>query len=356
MKFGILYNIDYHEEVHGTPDRYYGQILDQVVAAEALGYQAVWFGEHHYEKYSFGAPPVMAMAAAARTRTIRIGTGVALLPLHHPVQLAQEYALLDQLSGGRLDWGVGRGFLKYGYELLGVDPDESTERYRETLEIVVKAWTARGPFSHKGSFYELTGYECFPPPLQQPTPPIFASGAGTPASYVYAGQKGFNLATAFFVPNRDMVREGIRSYRDALRASGIDPKDRKVVSVMQMYCAEDARRAREGWRYTNNYLKFFAGIDARRPNAVKTAEAAEMPSETVARQYGNLTFEYFDEQNLCLIGTPDALVAKLRWVDEFYGQPDMLLLEVAQGGLPPAEVIPMLELFARHVMPSFDTR
>lgn len=353
MKFGILYNIDYHEAVHGTPDRYYGQILDQIVAAEDLGYHAVWFGEHHYEKYSFGAPPVMATAAVARTRRIRIGTGVALLPLHHPVLLAQEYALLDQLSGGRLDWGVGRGFLKFGYELLGVDIDESTERYRETLEIVHSAWTAKGPISHKGRFYELNGFECFPPPLQRPTPPIFSSGAGTPASFVYAGQKGYNLATAFFVPNRDSVRDGIRAYRDALRSNGFDPNERQIVSVMQMYCADDARRAREGWLYTSNYLKFFAGIDARRPSVRREVEA---PGADGIRQYGELSFEFFDEQNLCLIGTPDKLVAKLRWVDDFYGQPDVLLLEVAQGGLPPDEVIPMLELFAREVMPEVDRR
>lgn len=349
MKFGLLYNIDYHEEVHGSPSQYYGQILDQVVAAEDLGYHSVWFGEHHYEKYSFGAPPVMAMAAASRTKSIRIGTGVALLPLHHPVLLAEEYALLDQLSGGRLEWGVGRGFLKYGYDLLGIDPDESVQRYRETLEIVIKAWTSKGPFSHDGPFFTLVDYESFPPPKQQPTPPIFATGAGTPSSYVYAGELGVNLATAFFSPNRDLVRDGIRAYRAALQAQGIDPKDRQVLSVMQMFCADDEAQARDGWRYTSNYLKFFSGIDARRPASTHQTGAG---GAGLSRM-GELTFDFFDEQHLCLIGTPDKLVAKLRWIDDFYGQPDVLLLEVAQGGMPPQMVIPTLELFAREVIPAW---
>ena len=351
MKFGLLYNIDYHEDVHGSPNRYYGQILDQIVAAEELGYHAAWFGEHHYAKYSFGAPPVMAMAAAARTKTIRVGTGVSLLPLHHPVLLAEEYGLLDQLSGGRLDWGVGRGFLQYGYELLGVSSDESTDRYREILEVVIKAWSG-SPFSHSGKYYDFVDYECFPAPLQRPTPPIFATGAGTASSYVYAGEMGLNLATAFFSPNRDFVRDGIQNYRAALKVQGIDPRTRNVLSVMQMYCAQDEAAAVAGWQYTSNYLKFFAGIDAGRPSVARQPDGGRVGGAAVSRM-GELTFEFFDQQNLCLIGTPDKLVEKLRWVDDFYDRPDVLLLEVAQGGLPPAEVIPMLELFAREVMTHF---
>ena len=116
MKFGILYNTDYHAEAHGPPARYYEQILQQIRLEEELGFHSVWFGEHHYQGYSFGAPPVMAMAAAARTERIRLGTGVSLLPLHHPIRLAEEYATLDVLSGGRLEYGVGRGFLRYPFD------------------------------------------------------------------------------------------------------------------------------------------------------------------------------------------------------------------------------------------------
>jgi alkanesulfonate monooxygenase SsuD/methylene tetrahydromethanopterin reductase-like flavin-dependent oxidoreductase (luciferase family) len=103
VKFGLLYNTDYHAASHGPPERYYAELLDQVVLAERLGYDSAWFGEHHYSAYSFGAPAVMATAAAGRTRRIRLGTGVSLLPIHNPIRLAEEYATLDVLSGGRLE-------------------------------------------------------------------------------------------------------------------------------------------------------------------------------------------------------------------------------------------------------------
>ena len=112
MKFGILYNTDYYPAAHQSPSNYYAQLLEQTELAEKLGFDAVWFGEHHYSGYSFGSPSLIAMAAATRTRRIRLGTGVSLIPLHHPIRLAEEYAMLDVLSGGRLEYGIGRGFLK----------------------------------------------------------------------------------------------------------------------------------------------------------------------------------------------------------------------------------------------------
>ena len=153
MKFGLLYNTDYYPEIHGSASRYYAEILEQTELAEALGYHAVWFGEHHYSGYSFGSPPVIAMAAAARTKRIKLGTGVSVVPLNHPIRLAEEYAMLDVLSEGRLEYGIGRGFLNYSYTVFGINPDESHARYREGSELILKAWTADGPFSFDGKFW-----------------------------------------------------------------------------------------------------------------------------------------------------------------------------------------------------------
>ena len=158
MKFGLLFNTDYHAEVHGPPAEYYAHILDEIVLAEALGFHSAWFGEHHYSAYSFGAPAVMATAAAARTNRIRLGTGVSLLPIHNPIRLAEEYATLDILSGGRLEYGVGRGFLRYALDLFGVEEDESHERYREALELILKAWTSRESFDFEGRFWNCLLY------------------------------------------------------------------------------------------------------------------------------------------------------------------------------------------------------
>jgi alkanesulfonate monooxygenase SsuD/methylene tetrahydromethanopterin reductase-like flavin-dependent oxidoreductase (luciferase family) len=352
MRFGVLYNIDYHAEIHGSASRYYGAILDQVVALEELGYDSVWFGEHHYARYSFGSPATIAMAAAARTTRIRVGTGVSLAPLHHPLRLAEEYAMLDVLSGGRLEYGVGRGFLKTAYDLFGIDAEESHRRFREAIEVILAAWGAAGAaFDWTGEFWTLRGVECFPPPLQQPHPPLYASGAATPESYTWAGERGLHLATAFFIPRQQLVQAGVRAYRAALSEAGVDPATREVLGVIQMYCADtEADAAQRGWSYTKNYLEFFSALDTRNPH--QTAAYQNYKGSRSGRTMGDLTFEQFDQANLALIGTPDRLIEKLHWVEEFY-EPDGLLLEVAQGGMPPEEVIPTCERFARHVMAQF---
>ncbi len=231
MKFGLLFNTDYHAEVHGPPSEYYGHILDQIVLAEELGFHSAWFGEHHYSAYSFGAPAVMATAAAARTRRIRLGTGVSLLPIHNPIRLAEEYATLDVLSGGRLEYGVGRGFLRYALDLFGVEEDESHERYREALTLILRAWTSREPFSFEGRYWSVADYQFFPPPLQTPHPPIYASATLTPESFVWTANQGFHLATACFVPNKLGVRTGIELYRKTLAESGFDPRSREVAGA-----------------------------------------------------------------------------------------------------------------------------
>src|SRR2546426_5587172 len=131
MKFSILYNTDYYPEVHGSASQYYGQILEQVQLEEELGFDAVWFGEHHSSGYSFGSPPVMAMAAAARTKRIRLGTGVSLIPLNHPVRLAEEYAMLDVLSGGRLEDRIRPGVLKKSHQIFCINQNKKHTPYHQ---------------------------------------------------------------------------------------------------------------------------------------------------------------------------------------------------------------------------------
>lgn len=348
MKFGLLYNTDYYPEVHGSASRYYNEILEQTQLADELGYHAVWFGEHHYSGYSFGSPPVIAMAAAARTKRIRLGTGVSLIPLNHPIRLAEEYAMLDVLSGGRLEYGIGRGFLNYSYQVFGVNPDESHERYREGTELIIKAWTSREPFSFDGKYWKLRDYSFFPPPLQRPFPPIFASGAITPESYVWAGSRGLHLGTAFFIPAPDMVRNNIALYRQALEKAGHDPAAREIAGVYQMYCGDSVAEAREhGGRYALQYYKFFEGLDQRLRHTSAAYERYKRGLSFSAFSYDDL-----EKMRVLLIGDPDTLIERVRWTAEFYGA-TYLILEVAQGGEPHEYVMRSLRRFAESVMPAF---
>lgn len=355
MKFAILYNTEYYPETHGSPSTYYGQILAQTELVEDLGFDAVWFGEHHYSGYSFGSPAIMAMAAAARTASLKLGIGVSVVPLAHPIRLAEEYAMLDVLSEGRLEYGVGRGFLKYGYDLLGIDPEESHARYHEGTELIVRAWESDAPFSFSGSFWKLDNYSFFPKPLQRPHPPIYACATGTPDNFIWAGTKGFHLCTSLFAPFPQRTKANIELYRSALRRSGYDPAERNIAGLYQMYCGEDEKEARvHGQVYAERYLNFFAALDRRsrwhQANGLQRLYVTLVPEwlKDIARRSNG-----FDGQSHeFMIGDPETLIQRIRRANEYYGT-NYLILEVAQGGAPHEYVIRSLERFAKYVMPAF---
>ncbi len=350
MKFGILYNTDYHPEAHGPAAQYYEQILKQVELEEELGFDAVWFGEHHYSGYSFGSPPVMAMAAAGRTKRIRLGTGVSLIPFNHPIRLAEEYAMLDVLSGGRLEYGIGRGFLKYSHEIFGIDEDENHARYHEGTDLIVKAWTSDGPFSYDGKFWKLKDYTFFPKPLQQPHPPIFASAIITPESAAWAGRNGFHLTTGLFVPAKEKVRDVVKLYVKTLSENGFKPEEHEISGVFQMHCGvtnEAARR--DGGQYALEYFKFFGALDAR---SLHTSKTYANYGGGISRAFAGKTFEDLEKERLLLIGDPAYIIDQINWAKEYYGV-NYLIFEVAQGGEPHELVMQSLKLFAKEVMPEF---
>jgi alkanesulfonate monooxygenase SsuD/methylene tetrahydromethanopterin reductase-like flavin-dependent oxidoreductase (luciferase family) len=340
VKFTVLYNVDFQPDVHKSAGQYYGQILEQVDLLDSLGYSAVWFSEHHYNGYSFGNPVVIATAAAMRTKRIRLGTGVSLVPLHHPLQLAEEYAMLDVLSNGRLEYGVGRGYMSYAYDLFGVDQTESADRYREGVKFVDDAWRANGPFSFTGKYLNVKDYNFFPKPVQSP-PPIYAAAARTADSYVWAGENGYHLCSSFFSPEIEATRDNIQRYRDAVKAGGHDLSKLDIGGVVQMYCAESKEEAlRDGGRFATNYYRFFGSIDKRGSRPV------------VGNRFDNVDAVEFDRRNQVLLGDPEDLIQRIREIRDYFGA-NSLYLEVAQGGAPHRKVMAALERFGKYVIPAF---
>jgi alkanesulfonate monooxygenase SsuD/methylene tetrahydromethanopterin reductase-like flavin-dependent oxidoreductase (luciferase family) len=341
MRFGICYNVEYREDIHQSPALYLAQILEQVDLLERLGFDSVWFSEHHSAGYSFGNPAVIAAAAAARTRRIRIGIGVSLLPLHHPMFLAEQYGLLDVLSGGRLEYGIGRGYLMYEYDWLKIPRGESHDRYREAAQFIVDAWTSSGPLAFQGRHYEVQGYTYFPPPIQKPHPPIYASAGGTRDSFRWAGEMGFHLGTALFLPDISEVADNIAFYRKTLREFGHDPATREVMAITQMYCAQDdAESLRDGRIYAENYYRFFANL------------TGASPPNPIYDYYSRADALAMNDRNQLLLGSPASLCSKIAQLRDSIGL-DFLLLEVAQGGAPHAKICSALELFSKHVIPQF---
>jgi alkanesulfonate monooxygenase SsuD/methylene tetrahydromethanopterin reductase-like flavin-dependent oxidoreductase (luciferase family) len=344
MRFGICYNIEYVEGVHKSPSYYVGCILEQVEMLEALGYDSVWFSEHHCAGYSFGNPAVIAAAAAARTKRIRIGTGVSLLPLHHPIMLAEQYGLLDVLSSGRLEYGIGRGFLMHEYDWLKIPRSESHERYREAAKFIMQAWQSNGqPMNFSGKYYDVEGYTYSPKPVQQPMPPIYGSGGSTHDSYRWAGEMGFNLGMGIFGGNYDETGELVALYRQALADHGHDPKTRELMFITQMYCEPDCDRAIAlGRQYAENYWMFFSKLTGAGADSGNQSYDFFMKRDTVA----------MNARGQLLLGDPAFLTKTLKNHQAQFGL-DFMLMEVAQGGAPHANVCRALETFAAGVIPNF---
>ncbi|HEV2098232.1 MAG TPA: LLM class flavin-dependent oxidoreductase, partial [Stellaceae bacterium] len=169
----------------------YARALARIEIMDRNPYEAVWLAEHHFSDFSV-CPSVhmVGMLAAARTRRLRIGTGVSLAPFYHPLRLAEEVALLDLLSGGRVNWGAGRGFARVEFENFGVPPEESTSRFRETVEIVLRAWTEER-LSFSGSHFRFDGVEVLPKPTQRPHPPVWMA-ATSESAIEWAAGRGFS--------------------------------------------------------------------------------------------------------------------------------------------------------------------
>jgi alkanesulfonate monooxygenase SsuD/methylene tetrahydromethanopterin reductase-like flavin-dependent oxidoreductase (luciferase family) len=170
----------------------YQRALQRIEIMDCTGYDAVWLTEHHFTDYSVcPSIPVLGTYTAARTKNLRIGTGVCLAAFYHPLRLAEEIALLDILSGGRVNWGAGRGFDPNEFKAFGVPMDESYARFREAVDIVVQAWTSER-LTHKGQFFSFENIEVLPKPLQQPHPPVWTAAA-SPGAIEWAASAGYSI-------------------------------------------------------------------------------------------------------------------------------------------------------------------
>src|SRR5712692_742201 len=172
----------------------YANTLDECKLAEELGFHTVWLAEHHFSVYGIAPSlPVLAAAIARETRRVRIGTAVVVAPFAHPVRIAEEFAMVDILSGGRLDFGIGRGYQPKEFRGLGISMEGTRERFDEALEIIRRAWTG-DRVTFEGRFYQVRDLRILPRPVQKPHPP-FWTAAVSPDTYTLAARKGFKILT-----------------------------------------------------------------------------------------------------------------------------------------------------------------
>ena len=245
MRFGGFSFGSWHEsESHGEV---LAQMVELAVHADRLGLDSFWLGEHHFSRHGILADTmVMAAHIAARTERIRIGTAVIVLPLHNPVRVAEQVAIVDHLSGGRLDVGVGIGYQQREFAGLGVDIDEARARFIESLDVMVRAWTEE-PLVYDGEHVRIAEEDAigvYPKPLQQPHPPIYQAVSTTPASIDLAASRGLPVIVGGPTDVLGRAPQVIAHWRERMRAHGRDPEGYDLPCLQNVFVAESDEAAR----------------------------------------------------------------------------------------------------------------
>jgi len=251
MKFGVLQFFSWPGR-HGPLEQVYARALERIEIMDRTGFDAVWLAEHHFTTFSV-CPSVhmLGVAAAARTTRLRIGTAVSLAALYHPLRLAEEVALLDVLSGGRVCWGAGRGFSPAEFNAFGVPPAESAERFREAVEIVLKAWT-EPRMSYSGAFHQIAEVEVMPKPLQQPHPPVWMAASSIPA-IEWAASRGFSILMDPHSSTRELGEKRL-AYRAELAKAGHSDQGRDIPMARLLALAPTAAEAEAVARRGSQWL------------------------------------------------------------------------------------------------------
>jgi len=249
MKFGVLQFFSWSRRIPLTT--VYERALSRIEIMDRTGYDCVWLAEHHFNTYSVcPSINVMATHVAGRTRNLRIGMAVSLAAFYHPLRLAEEVALVDVLSGGRVNWGAGRGFDKVEFTAFGVPVEESSDRFRECVDIVLAAWTNER-VSYQGRFWRYDDIEVLPKPLQTPHPPVWLAST-SPDSVRRAAEKGFDILQD---PHSTHAELGAKRqlYREVLREHGF-PTEGRVIPTARLLAvaatddmAAEVARAGAGW-------------------------------------------------------------------------------------------------------------
>ena len=345
MRFGIFLTVRWHQE--WTQEQSLLEALERIELADQVGLD-VWLGEHHFSRHGLLSGLFsFAGAAIARTKRARIGMAVVVLPFHNPIRVAEEAAMMDVLSGGRLDLGVGSGYQRQEFEGLGVDLEESRERFRESLDVIVKAWTEE-ELTFSGKYTDVEGVAVVPKPIQVPHPPLFIAVSTSPETVEYAASRAIPVMVGGPTAALGKAPEVIGLWRRKMEEFGhehahVDPPVNMNIHVAPT--VEEAERDAAGREDFSTRILAKIGSpvdkDGRLPtgyeawaNRQKDRELASVPGRA---------------GSMALRGSPDVVVERLKEVQElgiehvfgYFGYP----------GLSHKKRMQSIELFASEVMP-----
>jgi len=312
--------------------------LAQMTAAEDLGYDAVWLAELHFQKERsvLSSPLVVGAAIAARTKRVKIGLAVQVLPLSHPLRLAEDVATLDHVSRGRLDFGVGRSGLPAHYTGFNIPYSESQERFDETLEILLKAWT-EDRFTFEGKYFQFRDVCTVPKPYQKPHPPLRIAAVTDDSSFA-VGRRGRPIFLAVRTSSISELKRFVVSYHAGWREAG-HPGPGEVDVIVPVYVSDTERRAREETEVST--MHFYRSI----------GEALlDGPRRAVGERIRRMSFDDVLRE-FAVYGTPESIIERLQALREALGYSKLCVWMNVGSRVPPERVLASMRLFAERVAP-----
>jgi alkanesulfonate monooxygenase SsuD/methylene tetrahydromethanopterin reductase-like flavin-dependent oxidoreductase (luciferase family) len=348
FEFGIFH--EFSRSPGQTDAEAFAQSFAQVDAAERWGLDVVWLAELHFlpERSVVSAPLIVASAIAARTRRLKIGIAVQVLPLCHPLRLAEEVATLDHISGGRLIFGVGRSGFPRTYEAYGVAYAESRERFAEVLEILQRAWRQER-FSFEGDFYKFRNITLVPRPLQTPYPQLRIA-ATSPDTYPAIGAMGLPIFVAVRLGTIEELGPNIAAYREAYRAAG-HAGEGQVYLRVPVYVGETEETARA--EPEPSIMQFYRTLGQQIEDSATRAGARAIEQRAERGQALQTVTYAAALRDKVIVGTPKSVAGRLEDLRAKLGL-DGVLAELNCGGLiADDKVMRSLQLLCEEVAPRF---
>jgi alkanesulfonate monooxygenase SsuD/methylene tetrahydromethanopterin reductase-like flavin-dependent oxidoreductase (luciferase family) len=343
MDFGV-FNLLQHRDRSKSPHEIIAEALEHTQLAEELGFSRVWFAEHHFSNYSLcPSPMILCTQAAAITKKIRVGSAVLILPLHAPARVIAEIALVDALSGGRLDVGVGSGYQHYEFERLGTDISQNKIVFNELLDMI-ELGLRQPNFSYKGEYFEQLQTAINVRPVQTPRPPIWIAGAD-PNSHRRCARDGYIPFISGGLEGPDTIKRMREQVEQCYVDEGKDPAQIPL-GVLRFVCVSDDQSVLDQFIDGARFQKRIAmSLRHRRETMVDDYMVDEVPfpNEAPIEEIG---------RNI-VTGNADAVAERLCHEIELYG-PRHMSVYFAVGDLPNAAVIKSMELFATKVVPMIE--
>jgi alkanesulfonate monooxygenase SsuD/methylene tetrahydromethanopterin reductase-like flavin-dependent oxidoreductase (luciferase family) len=356
MKFGIFDFGLWHESQ--TSEDIYRAAVDHAQLADVFGFECIWLGEHHFSRHGiYGNVLTLGAFIAARTDRLRIGTAVIVLPLHHPLRVAEEVATVDVLSNGRVDLGVGSGYQRMEFERLGVNIDESRARFAESLDIIQAAWS-QDNLQYEGKFYQWSGSDDYelamdvqPKPYKQRRPNIYIAVSTSPETIEMAARRNMRILLGGPTDIMGVAPQVIERWQEAMRAAGNDPTGIDIPVAKGIYVAETDEKAAADIAATDRFwdLKLLNYIGSPISPGGKIPPGYE--------HWGNRAEDRRNTQQKntagtdALIGSPETVAKRIKDLQ------DMGINYIFGGfglpGMPEADKRRSIELFGREVLPRF---